>query len=326
MNLALSEMNLLDFQQLDDLGLLDSLVERFESGEHVKLSEDADRRAVDDLTQQAKSLSGDQAKLIRARRDQLRAEISAERSFERALSASRRELLTLLQMASVSNDPQLLLSFDNEQLLDFILRGGMGLAVDEYIESQGKIREAVERAFAVIEPNFSFDQMPQIEQIQAQAVTSVFEDVILPDTQSAIKAALTSLAVQVPVDIVTSELEERLKRSQGRQLTEVKTRISQYGRSITAAAAAAAELDHYLYTGPLDGLTRPFCKALVGKVVSGEQMRKLNNGQGLNVMTSCGGYNCRHTWSPVSEGFIEAADLDEATTADINRANARAKR
>ena len=73
MNLALSEMDLLDFQQLDDLGLLDLLVERFESGEHVKLSEDADRRAVDDLTQQAKSLSGDQAKLIRARRDQLRA-------------------------------------------------------------------------------------------------------------------------------------------------------------------------------------------------------------------------------------------------------------
>lgn len=326
MNLALNKANLLDFQLLDDLGLLDSLVERFESGEHVMLSEDADKRAVDDLTKQAKSLSGDQAKLIRARRDQLQAEISAERSFERALSASRRELVTLLQMASVSNDPELLLSFNNEQLLDFILRGGMGLAVDEYIESQARIREAVERAFAVIEPGFSFDAMPQLEQIQAQAVTAVFEDVILPDTQSAIRAALTSLSLEVPADIVMSELEERLKRSEGRQLTEVKTRISQYGRSITAAAAAAADLDHYLYTGPLDGLTRPFCKALVGKVVTSEQMRTLNNGQGLNVMTSCGGYNCRHTWSPVSEGFIQAADLDEATTADINKANSKGKR
>ena len=138
MNLALNNMSLLEFQLLDDLGLLDSLVERFESGEHVTLSEDADKRAVDDLTAQAKSLSGDQAKLIRARRDQLKAEISAERSFERALSASRRELVTLLQMASVSNDPERLLSFNNEQLLDFILRGGMGLAVDEYIERFAK--------------------------------------------------------------------------------------------------------------------------------------------------------------------------------------------
>jgi hypothetical protein len=319
-------MSLLEFQLLDDLGLLDSLVERYESGEHVALSEDADKRAVDDLTQQAKSLSGDQAKLIRARRDQLKAEISAEQSFGRALSASRRELVTLLQMAAVSSDPQLLLSFNNEQLLDFILRGGMGAAVDEYVESQGKIKDAVERAFNVIEPDFSFDDLPQLEQIQTQAVTQVFEDVILPDTQSAIRSALTSLALEVPIEIVTSELEERLKRSEGRQLTEVKTRISQYGRSITAAAAAAADLDHYLYTGPLDGVTRGFCRALIDKVVSAEQMRKLNNGQGLNIMTSCGGYNCRHTWSPVSEGFIESAKLDRATTADITRANARGRR
>jgi hypothetical protein len=306
MNLALNNMSLLEFQLLDDLGLLDSLVERYESGEHVALSEDADKRAVDDLTQQAKSLSGDQAKLIRARRDQLRAEISAERSFERALSASRRELITLLQMAAVSSDPQLLLSFNNEQLLDFILRGGMGAAVDEYVESQGKIKDAVERAFNAIEPDFSFDDLPQLEQIQTQAVTQVFEDVILPDTQSAIRSALTSLALEVPIEIVTSELEERLKRSEGRQLTEVN--------------------DHYLYTGPLDGLTRPFCKALIGKVVTSEQMRKLNNGQGLNVMTSCGGYNCRHTWSPVSEGFIQSANLDEASMGDIYKANARGKR
>ena len=321
MNLALNDHSLL---QLQELGILDSLLEGH--AEHVTLSEDADKLAVADLTKQAKGLSGDQAKLIRARRDQLQAEISAERSFERALSASRRELVTLLQMAAVSSDPQLLLSFNNEQLLDFILRGGMGAAVDEYVESQGKIKDAVERAFNVIEPDFSFDDLPQLEQIQTQAVTQVFEDVILPDTQSAIRSALTSLALEVPIEIVASELEERLKRSEGRQLTEVKTRISQYGRSITAAAAAAADLDHYLYTGPLDGVTRGFCRALIDKVVTSEQMRKLNNGQGLNVMTSCGGYNCRHTWSPVSEGFIESAKLDRATTADITRANARGRR
>lgn len=324
MNLALNDHSLSKLQALEELGVLNSLLESY--AEHTTLSEDADKRAVADLTQQAKGLSGDQAKLIRARRDQLKAEISAEQSFGRALSASRRDLVTLLQMAAVSSDPQLLLSFNNEQLLDFILRGGMGAAVDEYVESQGKIKDAVERAFNVIEPGFSFDDLPQLEQIQTQAVTQVFEDVILPDTQSAIRSALTSLALEVPIEIVASELEERLKRSEGRQLTEVKTRISQYGRSITAAAAAAAELDHYLYTGPLDGLTRPFCKALIGKVVTSEQMRKLNNGQGLNVMTSCGGYNCRHTWSPVSEGFIQSADLDEATTADITRANARGRR
>jgi hypothetical protein len=326
MNLALNDYSLRQFQLLDELGILDHHLERAALSERVTLSEDADKRAVADLTSQAKSLEGDRAKLIRARRDQLQAEISAEQSFKRALSSSRRELVTLLQMATASSDPELLLSLNNEQLLDFILKGGMGSAVDEYIESQGKIRSAVEKAFQVIAPEFSFDAIPQLEMIETQAVTQVFEDVILPDTQSAIRSALTSLALEVPPEIIMSELEERLRRSEGRQLTEVKTSISQYGRSITAAAAAAADLDHYLYTGPLDGVTRGFCKALVDKVVTSEQMRKLNNGQGLNVMTSCGGYNCRHTWSPVSEGFIESAKLDLATAADITRANARGRR
>jgi hypothetical protein len=294
--------------------------------EHLSLSEDADKQAVEDLTRQAKSLSGDRAKLLRARRDQLQAEITAERSFERALGASRRELITLVQMASASNDPELLLSLDSAELLDFILRGGMGLAVDDLVQSQGKILESIESGLQVMNPDLSLSALPQLERIQAQAVAQVFEDVILPDTQSAIRDALTSLSLDVPVDIVTSELEERLKRSSGRQLTEVKTRISQYGRSVTAAAAAAAELDHYLYTGPLDGITRPFCKALVDKVVTGDQISKLNNGQGLSVLTSCGGYNCRHSWSPVSEGFIQAAKLDQADNGDIKRANRGGKR
>jgi hypothetical protein len=155
----------------------------------------------------------------------------------------------------------------------------------------------------------------------------VFEDVILPDTKRAVRDALTSITLDIPASVVFSDLNERLKKSVGRQLTEVKTSISQYGRSINAAAAAAAGLKNYLYTGPMDGLTRPFCIPLVNKVVTEKQMTRLNNGQGLAVKTSGGGYNCRHSWSPVSEGFIISADLNRATKADILAANSkRAKR
>jgi hypothetical protein len=54
-------------------------------------------------------------------------------------------------------------------------------------------------------------------------------------------------------------------------------------------------------------------------------MRKLNNGQGLSVKTSGGGYNCRHSWAPVSESFIEVADLELAKDSDINAANKAAR-
>jgi len=296
--------------------------------QHTHLSEDdADKRAIDDLGRQAKSLSGPMATLTRARRDQLIAEVSAEKSFKTALNKARRQLITTLEMASVSQDPMLLLSFDDDQLLDLILRGGLGLAVEDFIDNQERIRSAIERSLEVIEPDFNLNNLPQLDLIQGQAVAQVFEDVILPDTKRAVRDALTSITLDIPASIVFSDLNERLKKSVGRQLTEVKTSISQYGRSINAAAAAAAGLKNYLYTGPMDGLTRPFCIPLVNKVVTEKQMTRLNNGQGLAVKTSGGGYNCRHSWSPVSEGFIISADLDRATQADILAANSkRAKR
>jgi len=241
--------------------------------QHTHLSEDdADKRAIDDLGRQAKSLSGPMATLTRARRDQLIAEVSAEKSFKTALNKARRQLITTLEMASVSQDPMLLLSFDDDQLLDLILRGGLGLAVEDFIDNQERIRSAIERSLEVIEPDFNLNNLPQLDLIQGQAVAQVFEDVILPDTKRAVRDALTSITLDIPASIVFSDLNERLKKSVGRQLTEVKTSISQYGRSINAAAAAAAGLKNYLYTGPMDGLTRPFCIPLVNKVVTEKQM------------------------------------------------------
>ena len=288
------------------------------------LSEDADKRAIDDLTKQAKTQSGPLAALTRARRDQIRAEVAAETGFARSINRSRRELLAVLE-AAAARDPQLLLRLSPDELNELILNSSMGQAVDDLILSQQRILQSIESSLAAIDPSLSIQDLPQLEQLQLQSVASIFEDVILPDTQSAVRDALTSLSLEVPAEIVFSDLNERLRRSTGRQLTEVKTRISQYGRGINAAAAAAAELDLYLYTGPMDGITRPFCKPLVNKVVSQKQMSALSNGQGLPVITSGGGYNCRHSWSPVSQSFVDAAELERATRSDIAQANRRGR-
>ena len=289
---------------------------------HHQLSEvDADQEAIDDLTRQVKGQRGPMAELIRSRRDQLQAEVQAERGFKRSLARARKDLVSIIEMASASTEPELLLSFDDDQLLDLILRGGLGLAIDDFIEASDKIRAAAEKSLEAIGLEYDPQSLPQLDLIQAQSASAVFEDVIIPDFKRATRDALLALSTEVPLDLVKSDLVQRLESSEGRQLTEVKTRISQYGRSITAAAADQAGLDHYLYTGPRDGLTRPFCKALIDLVVDEQQMRKLRNGQGLSVKTSCGGYNCRHSWSPVTESFIQAADLERAKGSDISKAN-----
>jgi hypothetical protein len=294
---------------------------------HLLSENDADEEAIADLTRQAKSQSGPLATLTRARRDQLKAEVSAERAFAKALTKARAQLLETVGAAVQAANPLTLLNLNDEQLLEFILQGGLGLAVDEFIEQQDAIREAAERAMKAVQPDFGFNQItPQLDSIQATAAASVFDDVILPDFKRSINESLRDLLVDVPSNIVMSNLEQKLKRSEGRQLTEVKTRISQYGRGVTAAAAEAADMSYYLYTGPMDGITRPFCKQLINLVVSKAQMKRLNNQQGLTVLTSGGGYNCRHSWSPVTLGFIEAADLTKAKGTDITKANSAARR
>lgn len=45
---------------------------------------------------------------------------------------------------------------------------------------------------------------------------------------------------------------------------------------------------------------REFCKANVNRIFSLEEIRAMDNGQGLPVEFFCGGYNCRHFWIPVA--------------------------
>ena len=52
---------------------------------------------------------------------------------------------------------------------------------------------------------------------------------------------------------------------------------------------------YFRYMGAVAG-ARPFCRERVGKVYSIEEIRAMDNGQGLAVEYFCGGWNCRHRW------------------------------
>jgi len=288
---------------------------------------DADELAVADLTAQAKKSSGVMATLLRARRDQIQAEIRAEREFERALDRAVSSLLDTIEATVQSAGPDAIFNATDEQLLELLITGGLGDAIDGFITQQQRINNAVSKTLSAVDPEFNMGLIASdVEALQTQTISDIFEGVVIPTIKSTVRDGLRDLSASVPLNTVMSNLQTRMSRAQGRQLTDIKTKISQYGRSLTATASAVAGLNHYLYTGPVDGITRPFCRALVNLVVDEKQMRRLNNGQGLAVKTSGGGYNCRHSWSPVTESFIEAAELDQATASDISKANSRAKR
>ena len=288
---------------------------------------DAYQLAVQDLEKQLKNQSGDVARITKAKINELKTQIKAEKSMKSVLDKSRTRFIKTLETAVTASNPNTILSLDRDQLIDFIIRGGFDLSIDEFIEQADLIAQAVEKTTRIVQPDLGLAPIQQqLDIMQTSAVETLFDDVIIPNVASGVKESLVAMTVDVPMTQAISSLSQKMKSATGRQLTEVNTKLSMYGRGVTAAMAEEAGLYYYLYTGPIDGITRDFCRPLVDKVVSESQMKKLNNRQGLPVKTAGGGYNCRHSWRPVSEGFLKAAGLDRATTKDISKANAGAKR
>ena len=62
--------------------------------------------------------------------------------------------------------------------------------------------------------------------------------------------------------------------------------------------AQKAGFEHFQYIGnPVP--ERQFCKEHLNKTYHIDDIKKMDNGQGVSVIASAGGYNCRHMWVPV---------------------------
>lgn len=93
--------------------------------------------------------------------------------------------------------------------------------------------------------------------------------------------------------------------------TEINTSVSAFSRTVTQDQARELGLELFLYLGPDDDLTRPFCEeTLKGNapgveprdvpIYTADEIARMDNEQGLDVSVYCGGYNCRHQWSALS--------------------------
>ena len=82
--------------------------------------------------------------------------------------------------------------------------------------------------------------------------------------------------------------------------TEIRTGIQGFNRTLILAKAEEADLDLFIYLGPDDKVTRPFCDARVNGIFTRSEIKAWDNGQGLPAEIYLGGYNCRHQLRPIS--------------------------
>jgi hypothetical protein len=95
---------------------------------------------------------------------------------------------------------------------------------------------------------------------------------------------------------LTAAARRALEGAQGRVDQALQEVPMVHAREVQAAHAEELGADRFIYLGPSDGRNRPFCADKVGKTFTREEIALLDNGQGLDVMTRCGGWGCRHHW------------------------------
>lgn len=125
---------------------------------------------------------------------------------------------------------------------------------------------------------------------------------------------MESLILDQPIDI--APLKEKLESRLFNQIkTEVNTALNSFYQTATITQAKRLGIEKFIYVGPDDDVTRDFCAELLeGKdppIYTLDEILAMDNGQGLDVFTSGGGWNCRHEWRPVSEE-LEQELKDEA--------------
>jgi hypothetical protein len=80
--------------------------------------------------------------------------------------------------------------------------------------------------------------------------------------------------------------------------TIARTQVNGYGNALKQEKARMADCFFEQYIGFLRGNTREFCRMMLNVTLHVNDIHKLDNGQRLQVMVYCGGYNCHHHWEP----------------------------
>ncbi len=81
--------------------------------------------------------------------------------------------------------------------------------------------------------------------------------------------------------------------------TLANTAVAQFDNAAMFEFARQAGVEKYQYDGVLSPTSRDFCVRHFRKIYTYEEIMAMDNGQGLPVWTSCGGYNCQHFWTPI---------------------------
>lgn len=292
-----------------------TVINAFAEGDEVEKS------AIEQMDSQIKEEKDKDFKsLLTIKKDSLKVEDAFSNKLEKSLVEAKGALTRAIKKLLEEGKGEYLLSLNQTQLNNYLIENGLGDAIATFNDAQLDTRDLVASNIKIFKPSFSVQNIPMFQFLQTNTTNSVFNDTILTATSKTIKDTIITAATTGDVKIAIKQLEENLKNATGREIAEAKLKIAEMNRSLTAISAEAAGLEYFYYSGPKDAITRPFCRKLIGKVVSSNDMKNLNNGlTGSSALMQGGGYNCRHSWTAVSKEFCDKLNLQILTSSEVKK-------
>lgn len=105
---------------------------------------------------------------------------------------------------------------------------------------------------------------------------------------------------QVPPEEALDALIGKLDGAAARAATMLDTGLAAFDREVSGQVATEAGVEWFLYDGPVDDLTRPYCQERVGKRYTLDSLDAVPNDTGPNPPSRYGGgWNCRHRLVPL---------------------------
>lgn len=255
-------------------------------------------------------MAEDDALRRRIQRENRRRDIRAERFVESLARVLERELPRLAREVNNADleDQFAIIGTLFQTLRERGLNTALDQLQDDFADEFETVVEEYERigfdnVFTAVDANIW-------ETAIAVAVDDI--DLHIEARVSGIKSAvLEQVLIGVPVDI-DNLIDVESPRLASQIKTEINTTMQSFNRAVTVQKAIDifGENPRFLYIGPFDAATRDFCEDVLTKrdppIYSLREIQNMDNEQGLPVLTSGGGYNCRHDWRPVSKELEQA--------------------
>lgn len=208
------------------------------------------------------------------------------------------------------------IKFHKELIKEFELIYGNGTR--DIVYGFSKIEKIVMKEFKALDIPLSFTvaDKDMFKALQSASISS-FQNLGADALDKMAQGIYDSVILGLSFNEFTNTIKKHTAGLQRYAEVRAHDSLMNYYSRLNVKKAADADVNTFLYYGDIIQTSRAFCIARVGNVFTVDEIKEWSNPkwhwQGKkpgSVLINRGGFNCRHSWHPCQQKWIDNGDLD----------------